>query len=46
MTKPKTKTEYLKKWRTNRPVPMDEAKLNTLIRDQAKAMRTINNKGK
>ena len=37
----------IKEWRTdNRPVPMDEAKLNTLIRDQAKAMRTINNKGK
>ena len=34
--------EYLKReWQYNKPVPMDEAKLDKLIKEQAKLMRTL-----
>jgi hypothetical protein len=40
--------DYMRKeWRTdNRPTPMDEAKLNKLLKDQAAAMRKAQDNGK
>jgi len=36
-----------KEWRTdNRPVPMNEAKLNKLLKEQAATMRAAHNNGK
>lgn len=35
----------IKEWRTdNRPTPMDEAKLDKIIKEQAKEMRRIHGK--
>jgi hypothetical protein len=41
-------TQYvIKEWRSdNRPVPMKEAKLNALIKEQALTMRALHNNGK
>ena len=40
--------DYMRKeWRTdNRPVPMDEAKLNKLLKEQASTMRSMQDNGK
>ena len=40
--------DYMRKeWRTdNRPVPMDEAKLNKLLKEQAATMRKAQDNGK
>lgn len=39
--------DYMRKeWRDNKPVPMDEAKLNKLLKDQAAAMRKAQDNGK
>jgi hypothetical protein len=36
-----------KEWRTdNKPVPMDEAKLDKLIKEQAATMRKVQDNGK
>ena len=41
-------TDYMRKeWRTdNRPVSMDEAKLDKLLKEQAVTMRSAHNNGK
>lgn len=39
--------DYMRKeWRDNKPTPMDEAKLNKLLKEQAAAMRKAQDNGK